>query len=114
MTARTTMDTPRRAETATSVEDRPKDILDAAGRWLADELGWHWFKSRHDVETRQASQVLRLHLQPSKWNAKGSRSMGHLDASPHGSGSFLAPRASRSRTMRRSRFGVASDGSRTV
>lgn len=58
-------------------EDRPSDILDGAGRWLADELGWRWVKSRQHVEIRHASRVLRLVLQASKWNRRGVFTWAH-------------------------------------
>jgi hypothetical protein len=54
------------------VADRPGDILDGAGRWLAAELGWRWVKSRRDVEIRHGSRMLRLGLQASKWNRPGN------------------------------------------
>ena len=54
------------------VTDRPRDIVDGAGRWLAERLGWRWVKSRGDVELRDGPQVLRLGLQPSKWNRTGA------------------------------------------
>jgi hypothetical protein len=53
------------------VTDRPGDILDRSGQWLADQLGWHWVKGRRDVQERAGRQVLRLSLQPSKWNRAG-------------------------------------------
>ena len=42
-----------------------------APAWLAEQLGWRWVKSRGDVELRDGPQVLRLGLQPSKWNRAG-------------------------------------------
>jgi hypothetical protein len=53
------------------VTDRPGDILDGAGRWLAAQLGWRWVKSRDTAEFRDGPLVLRLVLQPSKWNRAG-------------------------------------------
>jgi hypothetical protein len=53
------------------VADRPGDILDGAGRWLAAELGWRWVKSRRDVDIRHGSRVLRLGLQSSTWSRSG-------------------------------------------
>jgi hypothetical protein len=53
------------------VTDRPRDIVDGAGQWLAEQLGWRWVKSRGDVELRDGPLVLRLGLQPSTWNRAG-------------------------------------------
>ena len=53
------------------VTDRPGDILDRSGRWLAEQLGWRWVKSRHALEVQARRQVRRLVLQPSKWNRAG-------------------------------------------
>ena len=53
------------------VTDRPVDIVDRSGRWLAEQLGWRWVKSRGDLEVRVGPQVRRLGLQPSTWNRAG-------------------------------------------
>jgi hypothetical protein len=53
------------------VTDRPGDIVDRSGQWLAGQLGWRWVKSRRDVEVRAGRQVRRLGLQPWKWNRAG-------------------------------------------
>jgi hypothetical protein len=53
------------------VTDRPGDILDLTGRWLAEQLGWRWVKSRRDLEVQAGRQVRRLGLQPSRWNRAG-------------------------------------------
>lgn len=53
------------------VTDRPGDILNGAGRWLAAQLGWRWVKSRGTAEFRDGRQVLRLVLQSSKWSRAG-------------------------------------------
>jgi hypothetical protein len=54
-----------------SVDAGPKAILDAAGIWLSDKLGWRWVKSRRWLEERRDEQVHELHLQPSVWNRTG-------------------------------------------
>lgn len=51
--------------------DRPGDIVDRSGQWLAEQLGWRWVKSRRDVEVRAGRQVRRLGLQSSTWNRAG-------------------------------------------
>jgi hypothetical protein len=52
--------------------DRPADVLDGAGRWLAASLpGFRWVKSRHDLERNSAGQVQRVRLQSSKWSSAG-------------------------------------------
>jgi hypothetical protein len=51
--------------------DRPGDILQRSGRWLAEQLGWRWVKGRCDAEVRAGRQARRLGLQPSKWNRAG-------------------------------------------
>jgi len=53
------------------VRERPGDIVDRSGRWLAEQLGWRWLKSRRDVEVRAGRQVRRLGLQSSTWNRAG-------------------------------------------
>jgi len=53
------------------VADRPGDIVDHSGRWLAEQLDWRWIKTRRDVEVRNGRQVHRLGLQSSKWNRAG-------------------------------------------
>jgi hypothetical protein len=50
--------------------DRPRDILDGTGRWLAAQWGWRWVKSRQEVETRRGTRILRLGLQASKFNVE--------------------------------------------
>jgi hypothetical protein len=52
-------------------DDRPADILNGTGRWLAAELGWRWVKSRRTAEARDGPLVLRLILQSSKWSRAG-------------------------------------------
>jgi hypothetical protein len=54
-----------------TADDRPADILDGTGRWLAAELGWRWVKSRHTAEIRDGPLVLRLILQSSTWSRAG-------------------------------------------
>jgi hypothetical protein len=51
--------------------DRPDDIVDRGGRWLAEQLGWRWVKTRREVEVRAGRQVHRLGWQPSKRNRAG-------------------------------------------
>lgn len=51
--------------------DPPGAILQRSGRWLAEQLGWRWVKSRRDAEVRAGRQIHRLGLQPSKWNRAG-------------------------------------------
>ncbi len=53
------------------ITDRPGDIVDRSGQWLAEQFGWRWVKSRRDVELQVGRQVRRLWLQPSKWNRAG-------------------------------------------
>jgi hypothetical protein len=53
------------------VADRPRDILDGAGRWLAAQLGWRWVKSRSTAEFKDGPLVLQLVLQSSKWSRAG-------------------------------------------
>jgi hypothetical protein len=55
-----------------TADDRPADILDGTGRWLAAELGWRWVKSRRTAETRNGTLVLRLILQSSTWSRAGA------------------------------------------
>jgi len=52
-------------------DDRPADILDGTGRWLAAELGWQWVKSRHTAEARAGPLVRKLILQSSTWSRAG-------------------------------------------
>jgi hypothetical protein len=59
-----------------AAQDRPRDVLDASGQWLAAQLGWRWVKSRSDIEIRRGSQLLRLGLQSSTWSRAG---MGHRE-----------------------------------
>jgi hypothetical protein len=52
--------------------DRPADVLDVTGRWLAASLpGFRWVKSRQDVERKVPPQVHRVCLQGSTWNRAG-------------------------------------------
>src|SRR5215472_6512706 len=53
------------------VTDRPGDIVDHSGRWLAEQLDWRWIKTRRDVEVRAGRQVHRVGLHPSKWSRAG-------------------------------------------
>jgi hypothetical protein len=53
------------------ITDRPAGIVDRSGRWLAEQLGWRWVKSRRDVEVRACRQVHWLGLQLSKWSRAG-------------------------------------------
>jgi len=39
------------------VTDRPGDIVDRSGQWLAEQLGWRWVKSRREIEVRAGRQV---------------------------------------------------------
>ena len=54
-----------------TVDDRPADILNGTGRWLAAELGWRWVKSWRTAEARRGPLVLRLILQSSTWSRAG-------------------------------------------
>jgi hypothetical protein len=54
-----------------TADDRPADILNGIGRWLAAELGWQWVKSRRTAEARNGPLVLRLILQSSTWSRAG-------------------------------------------
>lgn len=54
-----------------SANAKPAAILDGAGRWLSDELGFRWVKSRQALERRRGDQIQELSLQPSKWNRAG-------------------------------------------
>jgi hypothetical protein len=54
-----------------TADDRPADILDTSGRWLAEELGWRWVKSRHTAEILTGSLTLQLRLQSSTWSRAG-------------------------------------------
>jgi hypothetical protein len=54
-----------------TADDRPADILDGTGRWLAAEMGWRWVKSRRTAETQDGPLVLRLVLQSSTWSRAG-------------------------------------------
>ena len=54
-----------------TVDDRPADILNGTGKWLAAELGWQWVKSRRTAEARDGKLVLRLILQSSTWSRAG-------------------------------------------
>lgn len=52
--------------------DKPAEIIDSAGRWLADQLDeFHWVKSRRDLRHSRGAQEIRVHLQASKWNRAG-------------------------------------------
>lgn len=54
-----------------SSNERPADIMDAAGRWLAAESGWRWVASRHTAEILDGTLTLRLILQSSTWSRAG-------------------------------------------
>jgi hypothetical protein len=54
-----------------SRNERPADIMDTAGRWLAAELGWRWVTSRHTAEILDGTLTLRLILQSSTWSRAG-------------------------------------------
>jgi hypothetical protein len=54
-----------------TADDRPADILDVTGQWLAAELGWRWVKSRRTAEVPDGSLTLRLILQSSTWSRAG-------------------------------------------
>lgn len=52
--------------------DAPKAVLDRAGSWLASQFPeGRWLKSRNEVVRNAGTTQMRLHLQPSKWNATG-------------------------------------------
>jgi hypothetical protein len=51
--------------------DRPRDIVDGSGRWLAEQFGCHWVKSRGQVEFRDGPQLLQLGLQSSRYSRAG-------------------------------------------
>lgn len=53
------------------VADRPRDIIDGSGRWLAEQFGWRWVKSRGQVEFRDGPQLLQLGLQSSRYSRVG-------------------------------------------
>lgn len=60
------------SEPAFGLNDRPADVLDGAGRWLATSLpGFRWVKSRQDVERKTPPQVHRVALQSSSWSRAG-------------------------------------------
>lgn len=52
-------------------DDKPAAIVDGVGRWLSEELGFRWIKSRQSLERRRETQIQELHLQPSVWNRAG-------------------------------------------
>lgn len=54
-------------------ESKPGEILDSAGRWLADELGdaFRWASTRHALQAVRGSKTYEVVLQPSKWNRAG-------------------------------------------
>lgn len=54
-----------------TADNRPADILNGTGRWLAAELDWRWVKSRRTAEARDGPLVLRLILQSSTWSRAG-------------------------------------------
>jgi hypothetical protein len=56
-----------------TARDRPRDILDAAGRWLAAELGdgFKWVPSAHALKMSVRGTSCELILQPSHWNYTG-------------------------------------------
>jgi len=54
-----------------TADDRPADILDATGRWIAFELCWRWVKSRHTAEIRDGPLRRQLILQSSTWSRSG-------------------------------------------
>jgi hypothetical protein len=54
-----------------SADAKPVVILDQVGRWLSNELGFRWVKSRQALERRRESQIQELGLHPSKWNRSG-------------------------------------------
>lgn len=56
-----------------TAQDRPRDILDAAGRWLAAELGdgFQWVPSAHALKLPVGGTSCELVLQPSHWNYTG-------------------------------------------
>jgi len=60
------------------VADRPRDIIDGSGRWLAEQFGWRWVKSRGQVEFRDGPQLLQLGPQSSRYSARSrpGRPMG--------------------------------------
>ncbi len=54
-------------------ESKPSEILESAGRWLADELGdgFHWASTRHALQTVRGGRTSEVILQPSRWNRAG-------------------------------------------
>jgi hypothetical protein len=56
-----------------TAQDRPRDILDAAGRWLAAELGdgFKWVPSARALKLPVGGASCELLLQPSHWNYTG-------------------------------------------
>jgi len=51
--------------------DKPADVLDRAGRWLAESLdGFRWVTSSRELRRRDGVDV-RLHLQPSRYSSAG-------------------------------------------
>lgn len=55
-----------------SAADRPAEVLDSAGRWLAANLPeFEWKKSRQDIERKRGDQTHRIGLQSSTWSRAG-------------------------------------------
>src|SRR3954465_9742239 len=52
--------------------DKPADVLDRAGRWLAEGLdGFRWVKSSRELRRSQDGVDVRLHMQPSRYSRAG-------------------------------------------
>src|SRR4029077_433552 len=54
-------------------ESKPAEILEAAGRWLAEELGddFRWTSTRHALQAVRGGRTYEVILQPSRWNRAG-------------------------------------------
>jgi hypothetical protein len=57
-----------------SVHDKPRDILNAAGSWLAAELGngFRWVPSAHAIKVPIGGTTAEVKLRPSHWNYTGA------------------------------------------
>jgi len=86
-----------------SNESKPREIVESAGRWLADELGdgFRWASTRHALQLVRGSKTYEVVLQPSKWNRAGELTHASLSVTVRDKALAAWRRRRREATMRK-------------